>query len=76
MFSTIKKVEWIGKKEFVISSFDPDYKVFIIYITTLNIYSDVSNEVYSSRAQIFYLKVNKALREVFSKYADFANIFL
>ena len=31
---------------------------------------------HSKKAQIAYLKANKALTKVFSKYTDFANVFL
>lgn len=34
---TTEKDELIGMKEFTIAVFDPEYKVFIIYIGTLNI---------------------------------------
>lgn len=40
MFLTIKRVELIGKKEFIIAAFNPDYKAFVVYIATLNICSN------------------------------------
>lgn len=40
-FSTIKRVELIGKKEFPIIAFDPDDEIFIVYIATL-IYSNLN----------------------------------
>ena len=75
IFPTTKKVELIRKKEFAIVIFNPKYKVFVIYITTLSFNSGNKMNP-SKKAQIVYLKVNKTLIEIFSKYIDFKDIFL
>ena len=48
---------------------------FVVYVATLNV--DLGNKMHpSKKAQIAYLKVDKVFIKAFSKYADFANIFL
>lgn len=42
---TTKRVELIGKKEFVVVTLNPDYKGFVLYITILSINSNISNKV-------------------------------
>ena len=65
----------IGKKKFIASALDLEYKAFVVYITAVSL--DLGDKVHpSKRAQIAYLKVNKALFEISSKYANFADIFL
>ena len=52
-----------------------EYKIFLIYITAFNL--DLDNKMhFLNRVQIAHLKVNEALIKVFSKYANFTNIFL
>ncbi len=46
---TTRKVKLIGKKEFAIAAFNLDYEVFVVYIATLSISSDIGNEIYSSK---------------------------
>lgn len=71
---TNRKIELIGKKEFIIRAFDSKHKVFVIYITALNI--NLSDKVHSlKRAQIIYLKADEAPIKVSSKYVDFIDIF-
>ncbi len=71
---TTRQVELMGKKEFVAAAFDPEYKVFVVYIAVLSI--DSGDEIHpSKRAQIAYLKMDKAPTKVFGKYADFIDIF-
>lgn len=71
---TIKQVELIRKKKFVIAVFNPKYEVFIVYIAALSI--DSGDEVYPSRrAQIVHLKTDEAFFKVFSKYIDFTDVF-
>ena len=49
--------------------------MFIIYIVALNI--DSGDEIHpSKRAQIAYLKADEASTKVFSKYANFEDVFL
>ena len=64
----------MGKKEFVTVALDLKYKVFIINIVALNLDSD--DEIYPlKRAQIAFLKVDKAFFKVLSKYINFVDIF-
>ena len=63
------------KKEFVITTLDPEYKTFTVHMIALSI--NLNNEIHlSKRAQIAYLKADKAPTKVLSKYIDFADIFL
>ncbi len=74
---TTGRVKLIRKKEFAATTLNPEYEAFIIYITALNISFDLGNEVHlSKKAQIAYLKADKTLTEVPSKYADFVDVFL
>ncbi len=45
---TIKKVELIGKKEFAAAVLDLNYKVFVVYIATLNISYNIGDKVHLS----------------------------
>ncbi len=77
MLLIIKKEKQIKKKEFIIVVFNLDYKVFIIWVTIFNICSNLDTKVYPSKiVQRAYAKEDKVSIEVFSKYTDFANIFL
>ena len=69
-----KQVELIGKKKFVATALDPEHEAFVVYVTALSI--DLGDKMHlSKRAQIAHLKVDKALSEVESRYADFADVF-
>lgn len=75
VFSTIKKLELVGTKEFVIAALDPEDKIFVIQIISLAIFD--MNKVHLSRmAQIFSLKVNMAPTMIFAEYFNFAGVFL
>ena len=51
-----------------------EYEVFVIYIAALSV--DLGDEVQPlKKAQIFHLKVDEAFTKVFSKDADFADVF-
>lgn len=76
MLLIIKRVKLIKKKKFVITIFNSDYKIFIIYITTSNICFDVDVKVFSlKKAQIAHLKVNNISIKVSDKYTNFKNFF-
>ena len=71
---TTKHVELIEKKEFTTAALDLKHNVFIVHIATLII--DLDDEVHPlKKAKIAHLKINKALTEIFSEYANFAHIF-
>ena len=62
------------EKKFAVAIFDPEYKAFVIHIAIFSI--NLGNRVHLSRKiQIAYLKTDKVPTKIFSKYADFADIF-
>lgn len=72
---TIKRVESDRKKEFTTANFDLNDKIFIVNIASL-VNSNVYLEVHLfQRPQIAFWKTDEASTFIFSKYADFANIF-
>lgn len=59
-----QKVKLIQKKKFVVIVLKLKYKAFIVHIIVFNISFNIDDKVYfSKKAQIAYLKVNKALIE-------------
>ena len=63
------------EKKFAIGALNPKYKIFIVYIAAFSVDSD--DEVHpSKKAQIAHLIANEVLIKVFSKYTDFADVFL
>ena len=76
-FPIIKRVELVGKKEFVAAAFNPGYEIFIIYVAFLKSLSNTQKgDVYPfCRVQIAALMANEALISISTKYSDFANIF-
>ena len=71
-FLTIKQIELIRKKKFIVVAFDLKNEAFVVHVIFIN--SD-SNIYLFYRAQIAFLKANKTLISVSLKYADFANVF-
>ncbi len=70
-----RKVELIGKKEFIVAAYNPDHKAFIVHVTAPNARPD--GEVHPlKRTQIIHFKADKTSTKVLSKYTDFTNIFL
>ena len=64
----------IGKKEFAAAALDPEDEVFVIHIAALRV--NLGDKVHpSKRAQIAYLKTDKASNKVSSEYADFVDVF-
>ena len=75
IFLTIRQVKLIGKKKFTIATLNLEHKLFIVYIATFNV--NLGDKVHLlKKAQIAYLKANEAFTKVFSKYIDFADVFL
>ncbi len=71
---TTRRVELIGKKEFVAVALDPEHEAFVVHVAALSV--DSGDKVHPSRrAQIAHLKVDEAPIEVPSEYADFADVF-
>ena len=62
------------KKEFIAAVLDPEYETFIVYVAALSL--NLGDKMhFLKKAQIAYLKADKASTKVFSKYADFIDIF-
>ena len=71
----IRQVKLIDRKEFAAETLDLKHKTFIVHILAFNVNS--GDEVYpSKKAQITYLKADKAPTKGFSKCADFVDILL
>lgn len=69
---TIKQLKLIGKKELITATIEPEYKIFIAYLTSIII----SNQIYFFyRVQIALFKVNKITIIVLLEYSNFAGIF-
>ncbi len=59
ILSTTRRVELIGKKEFVVTSFDLEHEAFVVQVVTPSV--DSSVEIYpSKRAQIAHLNTDEA----------------
>ncbi len=71
---TTRRVELIGKKEFIAAAFDPKHEAFVVHVAALSV--DSGDEVYPSRrTQIAHLKANEAPTKVLREYVDFADVF-
>lgn len=65
----------VRKKEFATTYLGPDNKNFLVYITSF-INFNLSLEIHLFyKIQIVFLKIYKSPISVFSKYANFENIF-
>ena len=76
-FSTIKRVELVGKKEFAVAAFDLRHKTFVGYIASLKnpSYTQESKVYPFCRVQIAALVANEALTSISTKFSDFADVF-
>ena len=78
-FSTTRRIELVGKKEFAAIALDPESETFIIYVASLS--SDASpnssplNIYLFRRPQISDLIAEEAPTKVPTKYSDFADVF-
>ena len=75
MLLIIRQVELIEKKKFAAAPVNSEQKIFVVYITALNVNLG-DNVHFLKKAQIAYLKVDKVFTKIFSEYADFVNVFL
>ena len=74
VFSIIKRVKLIKKKKFAIVALNSEYKIFIVYIATFSL--NLGDKMHPLiKAQIAYLKVDKAFTKVSRKYTDFVDVF-
>ena len=68
-FPTTRHIKLVGKKEFAAAALNPEYKTFIVHITSL------SSTPLDARPQISGLIAEKAPTKVPAKYLDFVNVF-
>ena len=69
-----RRVKLIGKKKFVVATFDLEHKAFVVYVAALSV--DPGDEVNPLRkTQIAHLKADKAPTKIASKYVNFADVF-
>ena len=76
-FSITKRVELVGKKEFIAAVLDLEHETFIVNIASLESPSQAqeSNIYPSCRTQIAALVANEAPTSIPTKYSNFANVF-
>ena len=73
---TIKQVELVEKKEFVVVVLDLKHETFIIYVASLNFISLTNANIYLSyKLQIIGIIVKKTPTKVSAKYAKFVSMF-
>lgn len=75
-FSTTKRFELVGKKEFATTILNLEYEIFVVYIISLyfTVLTDINIHPFH-KLQIASLIAKKTLIKVFVKYAEFVNIF-
>ena len=80
VLSTIRRIELMGKKEFVAAAIDLKYETYVVYIELASSdalpSSSLLNIHPSQRPQISGLIAEKAPTKVFAKYSDFIDVFL
>ena len=70
---TIKRVQIMDKKDFVITALDADSEMFVVYVA---IWEQEEIPVHSKKqAQIGVLLFNKAPTEVWVEYSDYSDVF-
>lgn len=67
-------MERVGKKEFAKAALNLEHETFVIYVAALT-RKDLDNVHSLNRAQITYLKADKASTEIPNKYRDFEDVF-
>ena len=79
---TIRRVELVGKKEFVAVALDPEHETYVVHVTSLSFTPFVTslastplNVHPSRRPQISGLIAKEVLTKVPAKYLDFAIVF-
>ena len=73
---TTRRVELVGKKEFVAAALDPEYETYVVYVASLSFTPLALLDVHPSQeSQISGLIAEEALTKVPAKYSDFADVF-
>ena len=77
MLLTTRRIELVGKKEFVVAAFDPEHETYIIHVAFLSSTPLIAflNVHHSREPQIFGLIAEKAPTKVLAKYLDFVDVF-
>ena len=69
----------MGKKEFTAAAFDSEHETYVVHIGSVSsnaLLSSFPLDVYpSQRPQISGLIAKEALKKIFAKYSDFADVF-
>lgn len=69
----IKQIELVERKDFIIIAFNPENKVFVVYVIFL---ASLDSDIHSyGKAELVFLFTKKAFITILSKYANFINIF-
>ena len=76
----IRRIKFVGKKEFATTVLDPEYEIFVVYIALFSVAFFNSTPLDANvhlfyRPQIYGLIAKNAPPKVFTKYLDFADIF-
>ena len=66
---TTRRVELVGKKEFVTAMLDPEYKTFVVHVASFR------STLLNARPQISGLIAKEALIKVSAKYSNFVDVF-
>ena len=81
-FSTTRRIELEGKKEFATTKLDLEYKIYVVHVTSFSSnpfitpFDSTPLHVHPfRRPQIFGLIAKKAPTKVLAKYSDYTNIF-
>ena len=76
---TTRRVELVGKKEFVTTVLDLEHETYVVYVRSISSNASPSSSLLDvhpfQRPQIFGLIAEEVLTKIFAKYLDFADVF-
>ena len=78
---TTRRIELVGKKDFVAAAFDPEHKTYVVYVASLSSTSlaslrSILLDVYPfQKSQVSGIIVEDVSTKVAIKYLDFADVF-
>ena len=81
VFPTTRRVELVGKKEFVAAALDPEHETYVVHVASLSstplasLGSPPLDVHLSRRPQISGLIAEEAFTKVPAKYSDFVDVF-
>ena len=74
--ATTRRVELVGKKEFVAAALDPEHETYVVHVASLSSTPLAFLDVHPSRRpQVSGLIAVKASTKISAKYSDFADVF-